>query len=153
MRSIELLARGVLIHNGCVLLAHVKGATNTFLPGGHIAFGESAEAALVREIREEIGRPVRVQQFLGAIEHGYGPEANPQCELNLVFAVECASLSSTRAPESQEGHLEFLWQPLNDLARVNLQPYPLWDLLPQWLEEGAKVGWGSTLKKAASPIP
>lgn len=38
-----------------VLLAQAIGEKNTFLPGGHIEFGESAKDALVREIEEELG--------------------------------------------------------------------------------------------------
>ena len=30
------LARGIILENEKVLLAHQKGAENTFLPGGHI---------------------------------------------------------------------------------------------------------------------
>jgi hypothetical protein len=44
------LARGILIKDDKVLLAQARGNANTFLPGGHIEFGESAKDALKREI-------------------------------------------------------------------------------------------------------
>ena len=49
------IVRGIIFLNGKVLLAHQKGAANSFLPGGHIGMGEKAEVALIREISEEIG--------------------------------------------------------------------------------------------------
>jgi len=53
--------------NGKVLLAHQRGTGNTFLPGGHIGKGEKADAALIREMYEEIGETAIVKQFIGAV--------------------------------------------------------------------------------------
>jgi 8-oxo-dGTP diphosphatase len=36
------LARGIIIDGDKVLLARAVGHKNTFLPGGHVEFGESA---------------------------------------------------------------------------------------------------------------
>ena len=52
MMRFHYLARGVLFAEGRALLAHQKGAGNTFLPGGHIDPGEPAQSALIREIEE-----------------------------------------------------------------------------------------------------
>ena len=49
------LARGIVLRDGKVLLARAIGHQNTFLPGGHIEFGESAKDALKREVFEELG--------------------------------------------------------------------------------------------------
>ena len=61
------LVRGIIIADGKVLLAHQKGADNTYLPGGHIESGEGAEDALIREIEEEIGKIAIVERFIGAV--------------------------------------------------------------------------------------
>lgn len=69
-KQFDILARGVALVDGRVLLARQIDATNTFLPGGHIGHGERAETALIREIEEEIGETAIVQRFLGAVEPG-----------------------------------------------------------------------------------
>lgn len=69
MNPFHHLARGIFIKDNKVLLAQAKGDENTFLPGGHVEFGESAKEALVREIREEIGITCTVHEFLGVVEH------------------------------------------------------------------------------------
>ena len=73
-KKIEILARGVLVQNGRVLLCHTKGAANTYLPGGHVEFKESARAALCREIKEEMGLDSTAGRFLGAVEHSFADE-------------------------------------------------------------------------------
>lgn len=60
---------GIFIKDNKVLLARVRGYSNTFLPGGHIEFGESAKDALKREIEEELGVSCAVGSFLGVVEH------------------------------------------------------------------------------------
>ncbi|MHB1395098.1 MAG: NUDIX domain-containing protein [Clostridia bacterium] len=54
MKKFHMIVRAVIISDYHILLAHQKGADNTFLPGGHIEIGESAVAALKREVREEL---------------------------------------------------------------------------------------------------
>jgi len=125
------LVRGVLIADGRVLVAREIGADNTFLPGGHIERGERAEAALVRELQEEIGLEPVVGQFLGAVEHVWPQDVRDNHEINLLFEIEIDRLNSNRPPESLEPHLEFLWVEPSRLADVNLQPFPLIDLFQQ----------------------
>lgn len=146
MKTIELIARGVLQDNELVLLARPEGDTYTFLPGGHINFGEPAEEALAREIKEELGVSIRIKQLLGVVEHSWSALDGLNHELNLVFAIECKELSFEQVPISKESHLEFLWQPLDDLKSVNLKPTPLCELLPRWLKDGVKANWNSTLR-------
>jgi len=55
MAGIEFIARAVIRKDGEILLAHKRGESNTFLPGGHVESGEYAKDALSRELAEELG--------------------------------------------------------------------------------------------------
>ncbi len=145
--SIEIVVRGVLLSEGALLLVRKKGAPYTFLPGGHVAFGETAEEALVREIREEVGQRPTVGEYLGTVEHAFREAGEDHHELNLLFRLALKGASCQSAPVSREHWLEFLWHPLDSLKELNLQPYPLWDLLPQWLI-GEGSGWGSSMGRS-----
>jgi len=64
---IEILARGVCVVDGRLLLCHTKGARNTYLPGGHVEFREKARETLRREVEEELGVKAKVGRFLGVV--------------------------------------------------------------------------------------
>ena len=137
------LARGIIFKNGKVLLAHLKGADNTFLPGGHIEMGERAEAALVREIAEEIGKVATVKQFIGAVECCYIDNDQKNHEIDLLFELGVPGLQSYKPPQSRENHLEFLWAEPSELEAHNLLPSPLIECLLTW-DQNYRGYWGSS---------
>ena len=56
--------------------------------GGMIEFGETAEAALKREIREELGEEIKNIKYLGTFENLFTYEGKPGHEIILVFDAE-----------------------------------------------------------------
>jgi 8-oxo-dGTP diphosphatase len=144
-RSIEVLARGVYVRDGHLLVCHTAGADNTYLPGGHVEFRESAPQSLVREVREELGLRAVAGTFLGAIEHTFRQKGEPHCEINLVFAMRIPGLKPGEPVRAREGHLDFRWVPLSGLGRAVLEPAPLRALVRAWARGqrlGAWVGSG-----------
>jgi 8-oxo-dGTP diphosphatase len=139
------LARGILIQNNKVLLAHAIGHKNTFLPGGHIEFGESAKDALVREIDEELGIKCEVESFLGLVEHKWEKKGVINYEINQAFVVKSNELKTSFVPESQESHIEFLWCDVSSKEFNNLQPYPFRKLIEQYINGNKSIWWESTL--------
>jgi len=137
------IARGIVWSEGRVLVAHQKGAANTFLPGGHIDLGERAESALIREIEEEIGHRATVKRFVGALEAEWTEDGEPQHEINLLFEVGIPGLRPDPPPDSLEPHLEFFWVAPEDLAARNLLPSPLIDCLRNWDPE--RPFWASAV--------
>lgn len=130
MLKSHLLARAVIQDAGHVLVAQARGFTNTFLPGGHLEPGEGMQAALTRELREELGAEVRVGAFLGVIEQTFTDHAGQEHEgINFLFEVSGEALRADRRVPSREAYLTFDWVPLGDLARRDLRPSPLCTLL------------------------
>lgn len=64
----DLRTVGVLIRNNKVLVQREKNGREYALPGGHIKIGETLEAGLVREYKEETGADIKVKRLLWSEE-------------------------------------------------------------------------------------
>ena len=117
LAGIEVIARGVCVIDGKILLCKAKGGKTTYLPGGHIEFGETGRQALVREIKEELGLDSTTGAFLGVVENSFLQHGKPHAEINLVYELSLAA----REVEAREDWIEFEWRQLTDLG----------DLLPE----------------------
>ena len=119
LAGIETIARGVCVMDGKLLLCRAKGGKSTYLPGGHIEFGETGRQALVREVKEELGVDSQAGAFLGAVENSFLQHGRPHAEINLVYELK---IEVAGALQSQEDWIEFEWCDLGRLDAANLLP-------------------------------
>lgn len=120
LAGIETIARGVCVCEGRLLLCKAKGGSTSYLPGGHIEFGETGREALVREMREETGRAVKTGRFLGVVENSFIQHGKPHAEINLVYEMRLEGTGDEVV--ALEDWIEFLWCPLADLDKARLLP-------------------------------
>ncbi|MBD3172868.1 NUDIX domain-containing protein [Candidatus Bathyarchaeota archaeon] len=132
MASIELIARALITQCNKILLAHKVGEVNTFLPGGHLEEREFAEAALRRELSEELANEMEIGEFIGVLEHKFTDRQGRRYEeVNMIFKVELA----IERVSSAEKHLEFIWVKLGELEENNLYPTSLPQLIRDWVNK------------------
>lgn len=145
MSAFHYLARAIIRSGDFVLLARVVGASNTFLPGGHIDQGEPAKTALKREVFEEIGVAIHVGAFVGAVEATWYKGSTLHSEINLLFSASVLGLSPDSPIHSREEHLEFLWVHRSEVDAFNLLPEPTRAIVknPSFVPSAF---WGSTME-------
>ena len=119
LAGIETIARGVCVLDGRLLLCRAKWGSSTYLPGGHIEFGETGREALVREMLEETGLAAEAGRFLGVVENSFMQHGKPHAEINLVYEMTIPSGAEVAA---KEDWIEFLWAPTDGLCEANLLP-------------------------------
>ena len=127
LAGIEIIARGVCVQEGNILLCRAKGGATTYLPGGHIEFGETGRQALVREVKEEMGVDAETGAFLGVVENAFEQHGKPHAEINLVYELKIPSATPARACEDW---IEFEWRDVRDLASANLLPAEMSRFVP-----------------------
>ena len=130
---IHLLARGLLVHGEEIILCRVKDAKWFFLPGGHIEDGESARAALLRELQEEIGNSdYKITSFVGVCENIFSLEEDVlQHEINIIFEVKVPHEIKI---DTKEAHIEFVSVAKKNLKDYKILPATLKDGLLDWVE-------------------
>ncbi|HDX9610148.1 TPA: NUDIX domain-containing protein [Bacillus toyonensis] len=115
------IVRAVVIKDEKLLVAEYIGH-HYFLPGGHVEIGESAEHALIRELREELGANCSIKQFLGVIENRWQDKEMLHHEINHIFEVSSKELYIDLPPKSRESHLAFHWI---DYSKESLKTYKI----------------------------
>jgi 8-oxo-dGTP pyrophosphatase MutT (NUDIX family) len=131
-QKIELLARGIAIRDGQILLCKNKKSDYWYFPGGHIEPGEQASEALEREFLEETGKNIKADRLIFVHEHFFKQHDKPRHEYSFVFAVQAPLKIAAK-----EKHLEFQWMRWSDAATADLRPKALAQLVGVFLEEHA----------------
>ncbi|MDA3926717.1 MAG: NUDIX domain-containing protein [Kiritimatiellae bacterium] len=132
-KNVEIIARGVCVKEGKILLCFGRKSGIAYLPGGHIDFGESGQKALQREITEEMGLESEALAFIGCCEHAFMQEGEPHSEINLVYKLEIPSLDPSEEPQAVEDWIGFVWHPLDKINEVRFEPVELGGRIRQWL--------------------
>lgn len=135
-KQIEVIARGVCIKGGKILLCYGRKSGIAYLPGGHIDFGESGQQALEREMAEEMGLESKAGRFIGCCEHVFMQEGEPHAEINLVYLLDIPSLDPAEEPQAVEAWIGFMWQPLDWTSWIHFEPIALGAVIGDWVKRG-----------------
>jgi ADP-ribose pyrophosphatase YjhB (NUDIX family) len=134
MSEIEVIARGLILDGGRVLLCRNVKHGYYYLPGGHVEFGEAAAAAVARELQEECGLQVRVGECGLVTEGVFETKRKQHHEVNIVFHVE--PIGSLDGVKSLEAEIAFDLVELAALTDLDVRP----EAIKAWLVAGRGTG-------------
>ena len=78
----------LIIHNGR-LLCHKTHSDNYYaIPGGRVKTGEDTKKAIIREIKEELGKDIHIQYLSGVVENFFNLKGNKFHELLFIYNCE-----------------------------------------------------------------
>lgn len=118
-------AYAVVIDDGRILLAHWNehGKTGWTLPGGGLELGEDAQAAAVREVLEETGYVVELDELLGVDSIHIQPQDRltgsglPLHALRIVYRAH--TVSGGLVHEMDGSTDEAAWIPLTEVSNLH----------------------------------
>ena len=116
---IRVLSLCVFRHDGRILVGRgydVSKSEHFLRPiGGEVEFGESSEAALIREVREELGLEIQNATLLGVLENVFSYDGQPGHEVVFVYDAHFADAAAYAREEI----------PLNE---------DVWDGVARWID-------------------
>jgi 8-oxo-dGTP diphosphatase len=128
--TFNLRVAAVITRGDQVLLCTVDSLDYWFLPGGRVRFSEPSDAALAREMAEELGHDLPGAKLALVVENIFDKQSL-QHEIGLYYR---ATWPATLDPGdlyggSEPGHT-FRWVPFRELGDLDFRPAGLVTILP-----------------------
>ncbi len=119
--SFNLRVAAILTRGAEILLCTVEGLGYWFLPGGRIRFGETASAALARELAEELGHQFPAGELALVAENIYAA-GRLEHEVGFYYRLAWpAGLDPGALDGGEPGHT-FRWAPAAGLDSLLFEP-------------------------------
>lgn len=111
----------------CMGKDKVKGEDFGRLLGGHVEFGETAEEALRREFREEVGSELTNLKFLKVSENIFTYNGESRHEIDFIYSGDLANkelYDKETMNIIDDPRVEVRWLPLSEIRNGKVKLYP-----------------------------
>ena len=120
-------AAALIIKNGKLLIHRLKTDSFYALPGGRVTLMEDTEAAILRELKEELNVKAKVKSLLWISENFFELYSEKFHEIGFYYLVECddknLNIDIDCFDVNEDGKiLEFKWVKLEELKDIEFYP-------------------------------
>ena len=121
----------IIIKDNKILLHKNDNKENYSLPGGGVHFLESSEEAIIREIREETGLDIKVENFVSTIENIFERGGIKFHEVYFIYKGSfITDIDTSKVIENIEGKpLKYGFVPLDKLDDYYILPVVIKDII------------------------
>ena len=134
--KLNVRAAGVMIHNGKVLVHKNVNSDYYALIGGRVEIGESSEDTIKREIKEELGKDIKIKEYISTIENFFEIKGSKYHEIMFVYGIEFINEEDKKIDyvmKNIEGkdYLQYEWIELDRIEEYTLLPKVLKEVLKE----------------------
>ena len=115
----------VIIRNGCLLTMQDNAYSYSYLPGGRVKMGETAEQAMQRELMEELHADLPVLRPLWFCQDFFTEEDTGERfhEICIYYLIDGSVLPEVPFSYPESARINsFSWSPLSSLKEMHLYP-------------------------------
>lgn len=130
-RRFRLRSAAIIIENGCVLFATKDAENYYYTIGGGVELGETAEHAVIREVKEETGADYQIDRLAFIQENFFnrddGSLKNLSChEVTFYFLMKPRGTQQLNSHSKALNHTvdeQMVWLPLDKLNEYEAYPF------------------------------
>ena len=134
--KLNVRAAGVMIHNGKILAHRNVNSDHYALIGGRVEIGESSDNTIKREIKEELGKDIKITENKSTIENFFEIKGSKYHETMFVYRIEFINEEDKKIEhvmKNIEGkdYLQYEWIDLDKIDEYPLLPEVLKSVLKE----------------------
>lgn len=134
--KLNVRSAGVIIHNGKILLHRNVNSGHYALIGGRVEIGESSTDTIKREIKEELGKDIKITGYISTIENFFEINGSKYHEIMFVHKIEFTNKEDQKIEYTMQNiegkeYLQYEWIDLDIIDEYQLLPKAMKDVLKE----------------------
>ena len=134
--KLNVRSAGVIIHNGKILLHRNVNSGHYALIGGRVEIGESSTDTIKREIKEELGKDIKITGYISTIENFFEIKGSKYHEMMFVHKIEFTNEEDQKIEYTMKNiegkeYLQYEWIDLDIIDEYQLLPKAMKDVLKE----------------------
>ena len=134
--KLNVRSAGVIIHNGKILLHRNVNSGHYALIGGRVEIGERSTDTIKREIKEELGKDIKITGYISTIENFFEINGSKYHEIMFVHKIEFTNEEDQKIEYTMQNiegkeYLQYEWIDLDIIDEYQLLPKAMKDVLKE----------------------